>query len=77
MDLSIIVVNWNVADLLRCCLASVVQECQGAPELLWEAIEALPQIRYNQKNNLETLSILKDDIIFQFTQIASNDATIL
>jgi GT2 family glycosyltransferase len=38
MDLSIIIVSWNVKDLLRTCLDSINKACQAAPELSSEII---------------------------------------
>jgi GT2 family glycosyltransferase len=38
MDLSIIIVNWNVKELLRCCLHSILAAHQAAPDLALEII---------------------------------------
>ncbi len=38
MDLSIIIVNWNVQELLRACLESVLAACQTTPQLTSEII---------------------------------------
>lgn len=38
MDLSIIIVNWNVQSLLRACLSSLIEAAQNAPDLTAEII---------------------------------------
>lgn len=38
MDLSIIIVNWNVKRLLRTCLQSLLDACQSTPDLTIEII---------------------------------------
>ncbi len=38
MDLSVIIVNWNVKDLLRACLQSLLDACQSTPNLTTEII---------------------------------------
>jgi GT2 family glycosyltransferase len=38
MDLSVVIVNWNVKDLLRGCLQSLVDSFQAAPDLTTEII---------------------------------------
>ena len=38
MDLSIIIVNWNVKDLLRNCLQSLLNAGQSTPDLTTEII---------------------------------------
>lgn len=38
MDISIVIVNWNVKDLLRQCLLSLLVACRSAPHLAAEII---------------------------------------
>ncbi len=38
IDISLIIVNWNVKDLLQACLQSILKACQTAPDLTIEII---------------------------------------
>jgi N-acetylglucosaminyl-diphospho-decaprenol L-rhamnosyltransferase len=38
MDLAIVIVNWNVKDLLRNCLEALLDACQAAPNLTTEIV---------------------------------------
>src|SRR5688572_18858037 len=38
MDLSIVIVNWNVKDLLHQCLQSLLLACQSTPQLTVEIL---------------------------------------
>jgi N-acetylglucosaminyl-diphospho-decaprenol L-rhamnosyltransferase len=61
-DLSVVIVNWNVRDLLRCCLASL----QRSPGIVWDVRAANPEEVLSQPHppaSLEPLPPISGEVI--------------